>query len=366
MPHSQRPQRPLALCVTTEDFEAPAKEVLDERSWVYASSSASTGRSFQTNLDDWSRINFRPRVLRSVAELNTTRSIFGNNAQYPFFVAAMGSLGSSNAISEPGLVRANARKGLHTVLSSATTKSLEDIMDAHNDEMRKLGNRSPSKLHFQIYIAVDRTRARDLIHRAKKAGYQSLWVTVDASTLGKRTADRYLQAQEAIEADGKDLVSQPSAENDNAPAFGGRPIPGHLDPGLNWDDLAWIQQEWGGPIVLKGVQTVDDVKLAVKYGVQGVLLSNHGGRQIHTAPSALMTLLEIRNYYPEALEKLEIFVDGGLRDGADVLKALCLGATAVGVGRPYFYSLAAYGEEGVEKCTDSKIHHVCPLQVHGY
>jgi L-lactate dehydrogenase (cytochrome) len=106
--------------------------------------------------------------------------------------------------------------------------------------------------------------------------------------------------------------------------------------------------------VLKGIQTVEDVKLAVQHGVQGVLLSNHGGRQIHSAPSALMTLLEIRTYYPEAFDKLEIFVDGGLRDGADVLKALCLGATAVGVGRPYFYALAAYGMEGVERCTDSE------------
>lgn len=343
----------LALCCTTLDFEAAAKEVLPEKSWVYVSSSANSGASLKSNVDDWSRINFRPRIMRSVSSLNTKKSILGQPGQYPFFVSAMGTLGNAHPGAEPLLVRGATRKGLHTVVSTATTKPLEEIMDAHLDEQRRLDNQSPSKLFFQLYMPVNRTKAKSLIHRVKAAGYQSLWVTVDTSTLGKRTADRYLQAQEALAQNGQEIVRDTAAENDFGPAFGGRPVAGYLDPGLNWDDLAWISQEWNGPIVLKGIQTADDVKLAVQHGVQGVLLSNHGGRQIHSAPSALMTLLEIRTYYPEAFDRLEIFVDGGLRDGADVLKALCLGATAVGVGRPYFYAMAAYGIEGVEKCTDS-------------
>lgn len=344
----------LALCCTTQDFETAAKEVLSEKSWVYVSSSANSGDSLKSNVEDWSRINFRPRIMRSVSSLDTKKSILGIPGQYPFFVSAMGTLGSANPGAEPLLVRGATRKGLHTVVSTATTKPLEEIMDAHLDEQRHLNNQSPSKLFFQLYMPVDRTKAKSLIHRVKTAGYKSLWITVDTSTLGKRTADRYLQAQEALAQNTKDVVRDTAAENDFGPAFGGRPVPGYLDPGLNWDDLAWITQEWKGPIVLKGIQTVEDVKLAVHHGVQGVLLSNHGGRQIHSAPSALMTLLEIRTYYPEAFDRLEVFVDGGLRDGADVLKALCLGATAVGVGRPYYYAMAAYGIEGVEKCTDSK------------
>ena len=106
--------------------------------------------------------------------------------------------------------------------------------------------------------------------------------------------------------------------------------------------------------MLKGVQCVEDARMAVEYGCQGVLLSNHGGRQLHSAPSALMTLCEIRTYAPEVFGRLEVYVDGGLRDGADVLKALCLGATAVGVGRPFLYALAAYGARGVERCVDGK------------
>lgn len=344
-----------SLCVTTTDFEKVAKNVLPEKSWVYASSSAATGLSMTTNLDDWSLVNFRPRILRSVDSMDTRRNILGHTSQFPFFVSAMGTLGSSHPGAEPLLVRGATRKGLQTMISTASTRPLEEIMDAHLDEQRLLGNQSPSNLSFQLYVPVDRTRAKSLIQRVKTAGYQSLWVTVDTSTLGKRTADRYLQAQENLDAGVAENARDIHSENDFAPAFGGRQVPGSVDGGLTWGDLDWISSEWGGPLVLKGIQSVEDVKMAVQHGVQGILLSNHGGRQIHSAPSSLMTLLEIRTYYPEAFDKLQVFVDGGLRDGADVLKAVCLGATAVGVGRPYYYALAAYGAEGVERCTDSKL-----------
>ncbi|KAJ5503779.1 hypothetical protein N7463_006653 [Penicillium fimorum] len=341
-----------SLCVTATDFEKVAKNVLPEKSWVYASSSAASGLSMRTNLDDWSLINFRPRILRSVDSMDTRKNILGHTSQFPFFVSAMGTLGSSHPGAEPLLVRGATRKGMHTMISTASTKPLEEIMDAHLDEQRLLGNQSPSNLSFQLYVPVDRTRAKSLIQRVKAAGYQSLWVTVDTSTLGKRTADRYLQAHENLDAGLAESSRDIHNENDFAPAFGGRQVPGSVDAGLTWEDLDWIASEWGGPLVLKGIQSVEDVKMAVQHGVQGILLSNHGGRQIHSAPSSLMTLLEIRTYYPEAFDKLQVFVDGGLRDGADVLKALCLGATAVGVGRPYYYALAAYGAEGVERCTD--------------
>jgi L-lactate dehydrogenase (cytochrome) len=347
-----------SLCVTATDFEKVAKDVLSEKSWVYVSSSAASGLSMKANIDDWSLINFRPRILRSVDKMDTRKSILGSTSQFPFFVSAMGTLGSSHPGAEPLLVRGATRKGLNTMISTASTKTLEEIMDAHIDEQRLLNNQSPSKLSFQLYVPVDRTKAKSLIQRVKKAGFQSLWVTVDTSTLGKRTADRYLQAQENLAGPKETVVKagtgEVNSENSYAPAFGGRQVPGSVDAGLTWEDLDWISKEWNGPLVLKGIQSVEDVKMAVDRGVQGILLSNHGGRQIHSAPSSLMTLLEIRTYYPEAFDKLEVFVDGGLRDGADVLKALCLGATAVGVGRPYYYALAAYGAEGVERCTDSE------------
>ena len=206
-------------------------------------------------------------------------------------------------------------------------------------------------------MPVDRKKAIELMHIVKRCGYKGLWITVDTPILGKRTADRYLQAEEALAvglAEESTAEWETGGDNAFAPAMGGRPVQGQLSPHTTWEDLEWIRKEWDGHIVLKGIQCADDAKLAMDYGCDGILLSNHGGRQMHTAPSALMTLLEIRTYCPEVLGKLEVFLDGGLRDGNDVLKALCLGATAVGVGRPFLYALGAYGAKGVERCVDGK------------
>jgi L-lactate dehydrogenase (cytochrome) len=276
----------------------------------------------------------------------------------------MGTLGAIHPGAEPELVKGGVRKGCHMVISTASTKSSEAIMSTFVDAKRgsgwRTGNKdagSPSELFFQFYMPVDRSKAIELIHRIKELGFKGLWITVDTPVLGKRTADRVLQAEEALAVGMAEEASsewEAGAENPIVPAMGGRPVGGQLSPHTTWEDLKWIRKEWGGHIVLKGVQCAEDAKLAVKYGCQGILLSNHGGRQLHTAPSALMTLLEIRVYAPEVFERLEVYVDGGLRDGADVLKALCLGATAVGVGRPFLYALAAYGARGVERCVDGK------------
>ncbi|RYC57148.1 hypothetical protein CHU98_g9065 [Xylaria longipes] len=162
------------------------------------------------------------------------------------------------------------------------------------------------------------------------------------------STDRKLQAAEAL------ATSPELAAHAERAGFGllAHASNSQLNSSLTWDDLKWIKREWGGPVVLKGIQTPEDAARAADLGVDGVLLSNHGGRQMHDAPDALTTLLEIRTYYPGVLDKLEIFLDGGCRDGADVLKAVALGAKAVGVGRPFFYALAAYGEKGVERCLD--------------
>jgi L-lactate dehydrogenase (cytochrome) len=243
------------------------------------------------------------------------------------------------------------------VVSTASSKPSEHIMQSYVEEQGRLKNGSPTQLFYQYYMPVNRNKAIELMQLVKKAGYKGLWITVDTPVLGKRTADRYLQAEEALAvglAEEATAEWETGSDNEFAPAMGGRVVQGQLSPHTTWEDLKWIRDEWSGPIVLKGIQCAEDAKLAMEYGCDGILLSNHGGRQLHTAPSALMTLLEIRTYCPEVLGKLEIFLDGGLRDGNDVLKALCLGATAVGVGRPFLYALAAYGAKGVERCVDGK------------
>ncbi|KAF1955897.1 mitochondrial cytochrome-like protein b2 [Byssothecium circinans] len=345
----------VTLCVSCPDFEVAAKAVLPHRSYIYASTSANTGISLKTNLDDWGRINFRPRAMRDVGDIDTRRSIFGYSTPYPFYISPMGTLGAIHPGAEPEMVRGAVRKGAHMVVSTASTKGAREIMQSYIDEQKRLGNSSPTQLFFQYYMPVARKEAIELIHTAKDCGYKGLWITVDTAVLGKRTADRVLQAEESlavgVEEEGT-AEWEMGSENTFAPAMGGRVVSGQLSPHPAWEDLKWIRKEWDGPIVLKGIQCAEDAKLAYEYGLEGILLSNHGGRQIHTAPSALMTLCEIRTYCPEIIGKMEIFLDGGLRDGSDVLKALCLGATAVGVGRPFLYALAAYGAQGVERCVD--------------
>jgi L-lactate dehydrogenase (cytochrome) len=347
------------MCVSTPDFESAAKTVLPRKSFIYASTSANGGLSLKSNLDDWGRVSFRPRVLRDVGgAVDTRRKILGHEAQYPFYISPMGTMGALHPGAEPEMIRGGVRRGAHVVVSTASTKKSAEIMGAFREEKKRLGNKSPSELFFQFYMPVSRDKAVALLRQVRELGFKGLWITVDTPVLGKRTADRVLQAEEALAVGMAEEATgswEAGAENPTAPAMGGRPVSGQLSPHTTWEDLGWVREEWQGPIVLKGVQCVEDARLAVKYGCQGILLSNHGGRQLHTAPSALMTLVEIRTYAPEVFEKLEVYLDGGLRDGADVLKALCLGATAVGVGRPFLYALAAYGARGVERCVDGKL-----------
>jgi len=307
-------------------------------------------------------------VLRNVEEVEVGTRILGNASRLPFYCSPMGSMGSIHPDGEIEMTKAIVQTGMHGLMSTSSSKTTEQIMETYltEHERRSSTGGTASKLMFQLYLPTDHQRSLELIRRVKKAGcFHSLWLTIDTPVLGKRTADRYQQAQEALDVGLAEEDISPAAEQEvasqgGAPPkvskdIGGRPPPGQLSAHTTWEDLAWIRREWGDrPIVLKGIQTADDARLALQHGVQGILLSNHGGRQMHAAPSALMTLLEIRTYAPEVLGKLEVFVDGGLRDGADVLKALCLGATAVGVGRPFLYALAAYGRRGVERCVDGE------------
>lgn len=350
----------VSLMTQLNDFEAAAKPALSPRSWIYASSSANSGLSLANNIASWTKLSFRPRIMRDVANVTTETSILRQKSRFPFFVSPMGTLGVVHSDAELELVRGVVRSGVSWVLSTASTKTPEEVMGVYKEEQQKCGNASPSILYFQLYVHVERKNTQALLKRVQDLGFKGLFITVDTAVIGKRTADRRLQAQEAIDAGVADetdtlrnQTDKTTEDNDTfAPPAPARPRPGQITPSLNWNDLKWIREVWKGPIVLKGIQTVDDALLAVEHGVDGILLSNHGGRQLHTAPSALETLLEIRMYAPQVIQKVEVFLDGGCRDGADALKAIALGARAVGIGRPYLYALAAYGAKGVARVTD--------------
>jgi L-lactate dehydrogenase (cytochrome) len=174
-------------------------------------------------------------------------------------------------------------------------------------------------------------------------------VTVDAPVPGKREADERIAA-----AGVQSAISGATSANDKKGGGLGRLMAQYIDKALTWADLAWIRKASAGlPLVLKGVQSVADARMAVRYGVDGILLSNHGGRSLDTAQPAILNLLELRMTAPEVFSQLEVYVDGGFERGTDIIKAIALGATAVGIGRPYLYSLV-YGQEGAEHLTQSK------------
>lgn len=202
---------------------------------------------------------------------------------------------------------------------------------------------SDQPLFFQLYANRDRQKTQVLLRKMEKLGAAAIFLTVDSPVLGRRERDDRVKV-----ADGE-LLSTGVAKASSA---------GLLNPLLTWEDVDWIRRDTNIPIVIKGIQTVEDAILAHKHGVHGIVLSNHGGRSLDTAQSPILTLLEIRKHAPHLLSnetrgKFQVFIDGGIRRGTDVLKALALGASAVGVGRPFLYALTAgYGERGVRRLVE--------------
>lgn len=195
----------------------------------------------------------------------------------------------------------------------------------------------------------DRAASEVLLRQAEECGCLSVFVTVDQPTPGKREAD------ERVKADASTMIRTPNgaaAKNDSKGSSLGRTMAGFIDSSLNWEDLKWLRKATKLPIVLKGVQTAEDAVLAADRGVDGIIVGNHGGRSLDTSTPAVLVLLELRMTCPDIFERIDIFLDGGIRRGTDIFKALCLGAKAVGMGRSFLYA-ANYGPEGVEKLTES-------------
>lgn len=206
---------------------------------------------------------------------------------------------------------------------------------------------------FQLYVNKDRPKSEILLKEVEALGAKGVFVTVDAAQAGKREADERVKADESLTTP----MSGAKAKNDSKGGSLGRVMGRYIDPSLCWDDLPWLRRCTKLPIVLKGVMTWMDAKKAMDLGIDGIVLSNHGGRNLDTSPPPILLLLELHLNCPEIFEKMEVYVDGGIKRGTDIFKALCLGAKAVGVGRGFLYSLN-YGEEGVEKfiTSESKFH----------
>ncbi|KDQ20635.1 hypothetical protein BOTBODRAFT_169366 [Botryobasidium botryosum FD-172 SS1] len=313
---------PLGAMVNLNDIEESAKKVLSSTAWGYYASSSETENSHLNNLASFKRYWFRPRVLREVGQVDMSATFLGIPTSLPIFVCPAAMAGLGHPLGEVNITRGAGRTGIIQGISSNASCTVDEVAEARTEGQ---------PLVYQLYLTKDRAVSERMVKRIEELGFRAIMFTVDAPVLGKRELD---------------MKSKPVASETGGGNVAGS-LAGYFDVNIGWKDVVWLRSITKLPIILKGIQTVEDVEIAADYGVDGVLLSNHGGRQLDFAPAAIDVLYELRQKRPDLMDKMEIYLDGGVRRGTDVLKALCLGAKGVGLGRPFLFANGAYGEEGV-------------------
>ena len=319
-----------AFCVA--DFERLAEERLDPGAFGYYAGGSADERALAANVEAWRRLRLRPRVLVDVAEVSTATTVLGTPVSMPLLVAPTAIQRLAHPDGEPGMARAAAGAGTVLCLSTLATATLEEVAAAAPGAPR----------WFQLYVFRDRGVTNELAAQALAHGYGALVLTVDAPRLGRRERDLRTAFRVPEE------ITVPSV----AAALGGwrgaTPLEllGAIDPSLTWAQLAELRALVPLPLVLKGIQTGEDAALACEHGADAVVVSNHGGRQLDAvAPTAELL--------PEVIDavagRVEVYVDGGIRRGSDVVKALGLGARAVLAGRAPLWGLACDGEAGARR-----------------
>jgi (S)-2-hydroxy-acid oxidase len=285
----------------------------------------------------FNRLRMRPRILRDVSQTNITTTILGDEVSMPILLSPTAMQQMAHPEGERATARAAAGAGTLMTLSSWSTIALEEVMDA-----------APQGLKwFQLYVYKDRDVTLDLIKRAEKAGYKALAITVDTPVLGRREADLRNSFKLPSHLTMGNFAKASGAHNKGTTQQGGlaKYVASLIDKTLNWEDIVWVRSHTTMKIVVKGVMTAEDAKKAVENGVDGILVSNHGARQLDTVPATIEMLPEIVEVVKG---RCEVYLDGGVCRGTDALKALALGARAVLIGRPYVWGLAHNGEAGVK------------------
>ena len=329
--------------ISPEDWEARAKEALEPGPFDYIAGGAGAESTMRANLDAFERRRLRPRMLSGNAERDISVEVLGTRSPAPFLLAPIGVLSIAHPDGELAVARAAVATGVPMVLSSAASHSIEEIAEAMGDGPR----------WFQLYWVNDREVALSLVSRAEAAAYRAIVVTLDTLTLGWRPRDlgkAYLPfltgegcAQFFSDAVFRSRLDRPPEEDVLGAAAAMLATFPNL--ALTWDDLRWLRDQTRLPLLVKGILTGDDALRAFDSGADGIVVSNHGGRQVDGAVAALDALVEAR---ASVGSDPVVLMDSGIRRGADVLKALALGANAVLLGRPYAYGLAVGGQEGVE------------------
>ncbi|KAJ4286314.1 hypothetical protein N0V90_013348 [Kalmusia sp. IMI 367209] len=316
----------LSSIINSYDFEAVAEKSLTKKAWAFYSSAATNLVTRDANRSIFDRIWFRPRLLRNIRDVDTKTKILGHDVKLPFFVSPAAMARLAHPDGELALAKGCEKFGVAQCISTNASFTMSEITASVQS--------GSIPFFFQLYVNKDRQASEMLLKDAERSGMKGIWFTIDGPVQGKREADERVKVESATFT--KAAMSGAQATNDSKGGGLGRTMGGYIDATFNWNDIAWLRQSTKLPIVAKGVQSAEDAVLAMKHGL---------------SPPSLLTLMEIRRYHPEVFEHLEVFVDCGIRRGTDIIKALCLGARAVGMGRPFLYSLT-YGQEGVEHFID--------------
>ncbi|MHB1908457.1 MAG: lactate 2-monooxygenase [Nitrososphaerales archaeon] len=332
------------LPVEFELLEEKARAKLAPEAFDYAAGGAGGEGTMKLNLQAFSKYQIVPRVLRNVENRDTRVTLFGKVLPAPVILGPVGVLSIIHPEGELAVARASASLGLPFVLSSASSHSIEQVAEVMGDGQR----------WFQLYYGKDREINASLVSRAEKSGYSAIVVTLDTKILGWRERDLARAYLPFLKGEGiANYISDPvfrsklpePPEKDITSAIL-KYIGSALDPSFDWEDLRFLRDCTKLPIILKGVLHPDDAKKALDYGIAGIIVSNHGGRQVDGSVASLEALVEIRKALQD---KIPILFDSGIRRGADIIKALALGASSVLIGRSYVWGLALGGEEGVKE-----------------
>jgi 4-hydroxymandelate oxidase len=326
-----------ALSVT--DFEDAARRVLPQAHFGYMQSGVDDDLTVKANHEAYQHIELRPRRLIDVSKVDTKVELFGSTFDSPVFICPTGAQRMFHPDGELAVARATRAKNTLQILSTVTSNSVESVIKARS-----------GPIWFQLYAPAKWDDAEHIVKRVEAAGCPALAVTVDL--LAGRNTETYLRARRADSRMCSECHDgEPGGSFANRPMFQGLDLNGFRinPPNLTWDFIDKLKKTTSIKILIKGLETREDAQLAVEHGVDGIIVSNHGGRSEESGRATIESL-------PEVIEgsrgRIPVLVDGGVRRGTDVIKALALGAKAVGVGRPYLWGLSAFGQQGVEKVID--------------
>lgn len=351
-------ERRLKRAANVDDLRRIARRRLPSGVFDYIDGGAEDERTLRANTQAFADTDFNPRVLRGLQSVDITSTVLGHAVPYPLVLAPTGFTRIADPQGELAVARAAARAGLPYTLSTLSTRSIEEVRAV-----------SDGRLWFQVYAWRDRGLVEDMIRRAATSGYEALMLTVDTAVFGRRERDVRAgfslppKIGPATIVDGAlhpawtldFLRNEPirfanvvgrSVGDGASPVTLSDYVNAQFDPALSWDDIDWLRSVWDGKILVKGIQSVDDARIAADKGVDAVILSNHGGRQLDNSPATFSLVAPVADAIGG---RTEIVCDGGIRRGSDIVKAVAAGASWCMAGRAYLYALGAAGERGVER-----------------